>query len=498
MGAPAGRGRGRHPLRGRRGAAPADPRLVGAGPRARVQAAHRAAGRGARRRCAGPWSTRELARQGSTRCRMAGAALVVAFLEPSGLAAAGRRGGPDPGRGRPRRSRRPAVRSPRSWRSSCGARATPVGVVTRAPGPGRRPPSAGAGSSLAGRSDAARDRLASRLLTAARAGESGQALPLVLGLALVTILAGLVLALLGVAATGGARLQRAADLAAVSAARSMRDDHHRLFVPARTSEGGPNPAHLSEREYRARARAAAERALPRERRGRRGQPRLVSRAVDSRRPASASRSSGRDRDRRAARGGRRDTRRGGRRGVPARRAGGARRRDRDGRRLLGPPRLPAGQADAPGRRGRVRPSRRGGASDGHALVITSAFRSDAEQAALFAANPDPRWVAPPGTSLHRCATELDLGPASAYAWLAANARRFGFLAPLLVGGVALRVRGGPAALLGRGEPRRQRRALGRSVGGSRTAVVRSRPVSRRRSPAPPRAGTSRLGCSPRS
>ena len=64
--------------------------------------------------------------------------------------------------------------------------------------------------------------------------------------------------------------------------------------------------------------------------------------------------------------------------------------------------------------------------DGHALLVNSAFRSDAEQAALFAANPDPRWVAPPGTSLHRCATELDLGPSSAYGWLAANARRFGF------------------------------------------------------------------------
>jgi hypothetical protein len=36
-------------------------------------------------------------------------------------------------------------------------------------------------------------------------------------------------------------------------------------------------------------------------------------------------------------------------------------------------------------------------------------------------------VAPPGRSLHRCATELDLGPASAWGWLAANARRFGFL-----------------------------------------------------------------------
>jgi len=64
---------------------------------------------------------------------------------------------------------------------------------------------------------------------------------------------------------------------------------------------------------------------------------------------------------------------------------------------------------------------------GIALLVNSGFRSDAEQAALFAANPDPRMVAPPGSSLHRCATELDLGSESAYAWLAANADRFGFV-----------------------------------------------------------------------
>ena len=66
-------------------------------------------------------------------------------------------------------------------------------------------------------------------------------------------------------------------------------------------------------------------------------------------------------------------------------------------------------------------------ADGISILVTSGFRSDAEQAALFAANPDPQWVAPPGTSLHRCATELDLGPPSAYGWLAANAPRFGFV-----------------------------------------------------------------------
>ncbi len=65
--------------------------------------------------------------------------------------------------------------------------------------------------------------------------------------------------------------------------------------------------------------------------------------------------------------------------------------------------------------------------DGVALLITSAFRSDAEQAILWARRPDPRWVAPPGKSLHRNATELDLGPPAAYGWLAANAPRFHFV-----------------------------------------------------------------------
>src|SRR4051794_1417087 len=32
------------------------------------------------------------------------------------------------------------------------------------------------------------------------------------------------------------------------------------------------------------------------------------------------------------------------------------------------------------------------------LVINSVFRSDTEQARLWQQNPDPRWVAPPGTS----------------------------------------------------------------------------------------------------
>ncbi len=64
---------------------------------------------------------------------------------------------------------------------------------------------------------------------------------------------------------------------------------------------------------------------------------------------------------------------------------------------------------------------------GISLIVNSGFRSDAEQAELFAQNPNPTMVAPPGKSLHRCATELDLGPPAAYGWLAANAPRFGFV-----------------------------------------------------------------------
>jgi hypothetical protein len=43
--------------------------------------------------------------------------------------------------------------------------------------------------------------------------------------------------------------------------------------------------------------------------------------------------------------------------------------------------------------------------DGISLVVNSGFRSDAEQAKPFAQNPNPTMVAPPGKSLHRCATE---------------------------------------------------------------------------------------------
>src|SRR4051812_29143166 len=43
-------------------------------------------------------------------------------------------------------------------------------------------------------------------------------------------------------------------------------------------------------------------------------------------------------------------------------------------------------------------------ADGVQLLVNSGFRSDAEQAILFARRPDPKRVAPRGQSLHRYAT----------------------------------------------------------------------------------------------
>src|SRR3954451_16433385 len=90
-----------------------------------------------------------------------------------------------------------------------------------------------------------------------RGGESGQALPLALGGALALIAAALTLVAIAGAITGKGRVQRAADLAAISAARSMRDDVSRLLSPSQLANGTPNPLHIEKGTYLARARAAA-------------------------------------------------------------------------------------------------------------------------------------------------------------------------------------------------------------------------------------------------
>ncbi|HEY8467070.1 MAG TPA: transglycosylase SLT domain-containing protein [Solirubrobacterales bacterium] len=258
-------------------------------------------------------------------------------------------------------------------------------------------------------------------------GEAGQALPAVLAAAGAIIVVALVLSLLAAAGTGASRLQRAADLAAISAARSLRDDHPRLFEPARLPDGSPNPRHLGVREYERRAGAAARLAL--ERNGVPPQRAAVSFPgadpptrvrVVVRGTAAAPGSTEDPIEARAAATAEAFP-------VPAPPATGAANRAASGGGYAGPLAYRSGEGMRPDVARAYDALRAAAARAGHALYVNSGYRSDAEQARLFAANPDPRWVAPPGRSLHRCGTELDLGPPSAYGWLARNASRFGFV-----------------------------------------------------------------------
>jgi Putative Flp pilus-assembly TadE/G-like len=94
-------------------------------------------------------------------------------------------------------------------------------------------------------------------------GERGQASLLLLSV-LAALLAGtLVLFGFGQALGTKGKHQRAADLAAVSAAQVMRDNYPRLFEPAFLRTGVANPRHLSTPAYLALAREAALRGARR-------------------------------------------------------------------------------------------------------------------------------------------------------------------------------------------------------------------------------------------
>ncbi|HEX5990913.1 MAG TPA: transglycosylase SLT domain-containing protein [Solirubrobacterales bacterium] len=255
--------------------------------------------------------------------------------------------------------------------------------------------------------------------------EEGQALILALGGALALVAGALALVAIAGAVTGKGRVQRAADLVAISAVRSMRDDLPRLLSPVRLADGRLNPRHVDKPTYLARARLAALAAA-----------RANDVAPDRVRLRFP------DRDTFAP--------------VRAKAEIVAGLRESDGHRVeasaVAEAAAPYGATTAGGGTAMATGGGYGGTlvfrdgegirpdaaaaydqmaaaarSDGVVLVVVSGFRSDAEQAELFAAHPDPTWVAPPGQSLHRCATELDLGPSSAYGWLAANAGRFGFV-----------------------------------------------------------------------
>ncbi|MFL5873513.1 MAG: transglycosylase SLT domain-containing protein [Solirubrobacterales bacterium] len=254
--------------------------------------------------------------------------------------------------------------------------------------------------------------------------EDGQALILALGGALVVIAGALALVAIAGAITGKGRAQRAADLVAISAVRSMRDDLSRLLAPPQMADGRPNPRHIDKPAYLARARVAALAAA----RANEVDPDRVTLRFpdrDSFAPVRAKativaglRESGGQRVEASATA---------EAAAPLGATSGGGTGMATGGGYGGPLVYRDGEGIRPDAAGAYDQMAAAARADGIVLVVVSGFRSDAEQAELFAAHPDPTWVAPPGQSLHRCATELDLGPSSAYGWLAANASRFGYV-----------------------------------------------------------------------
>jgi hypothetical protein len=253
-------------------------------------------------------------------------------------------------------------------------------------------------------------------------GERGQAVLLLVGAMAAVLVGAFVLGAIarGVGVQG--RDQRAADLGALAGARAMRAVYYRLFEPA-TIRGRPNPRHLERADYLRRGRAAA----------RAGASRNGARAIAVEFPDSDEIAPVRIRvtvsDPAVVTAG-------GHRAEAAIRAraeaelappGGGLAAFASGGGYSGPLAYRQGKPMRPDVAIAFDRMAAAASRDGVSLTITSAFRSDAEQAVLFARHPDPKWVAPPGQSLHRYATELDLGPPGAYGWLATNATRFGFL-----------------------------------------------------------------------
>ena len=273
--------------------------------------------------------------------------------------------------------------------------------------------------------------------------ERGQASLMMVAVVAAVLAGAVVLFAFGNALGAKGRHQRAADLAAISAAQVMRDLYPRLFEPPFIEPDVPNPRHLEEGEYRAAAVAAAVRG------GRRngaavraedvifdgstfGATRVTVRVRGDTGVTLGGREAGRGGSAVDGQGGR--TRRV---SIPIRAsataeltpgAGGGEPDFGSGGGYSGPLAYRQGEPMRPDVAlafDRMAAAAREQA--GLVLIVSSGFRSDAEQARLFAAHPDPKWVAPPGESLHRYATELDLGPQGAYGWLAANAGRFGFV-----------------------------------------------------------------------
>ncbi|MBI4898209.1 MAG: transglycosylase SLT domain-containing protein [Actinobacteria bacterium] len=262
-------------------------------------------------------------------------------------------------------------------------------------------------------------------------GERGQVTVLLLAGCLVLAVATMAFAQYGTAFVARGRLQRGADLAATAAAKRMSGDFARLSAPATLADGRPNPLHMQRDAYLLRARFAARRSIKASRLSvgdfdLRFEPVPAPTVVTARiRQSHAVHvpTAGREDDREVELRAKAVARLSFSIGTmapssPSAGAGGG---------YAGPLAYRQGKAMRPDVAAAFDRMCAAARRDGLSLTIASAFRSDAEQARLFAQHPDPKWVAPPGTSLHRYGTELDLGPPAAYGWLAANARGFGFI-----------------------------------------------------------------------
>ncbi|MEA2166966.1 MAG: hypothetical protein QOF76_266 [Solirubrobacteraceae bacterium] len=253
-------------------------------------------------------------------------------------------------------------------------------------------------------------------------GQRGQATLLIVGGLFGLLLGAFILGAVAKGLGERAGAQRTADLASLAGARAMLDAYPRLFEPA-VIDGQPNPTHLERAAYLELARAAALDVA-----GRNGDLEAQVGFPDgdalapTRIQVTIRRTVTVQRGRAHA-------------SAPVEASAEAR---------LVPEALSLGPGAAGGEYGgpfairqgqKLRPDvaeafdrmNAAASADGVQLLITSAWRSDAEQAVLFAAHPDPKWVAPPGTSLHRYGTELDLGPPSAYGWLDAHGGEFHFV-----------------------------------------------------------------------
>jgi hypothetical protein len=251
--------------------------------------------------------------------------------------------------------------------------------------------------------------------------ERGQSSVLMLGVVALVLAGALILGAFGQAYGARGHAQRVADLAAIAGAQSMRENYSRLFdLPS-------SPRHLTRAAYLALARSAAVQGAAR------NGGALAAEDVSF--PDSSSFAPTRIRVRVRGDAHVRLDRAGSRRRIPVRAdataelspgAGGIAAMASGGG-YKGPLAYRQGKPMRPDVALAFDRMDRAAAAAGIHLIVVSAYRSDAEQAVLFARHPDPRWVAPPGKSLHRLATELDLGPPSAYAWLVRNAGRFGFV-----------------------------------------------------------------------